>query len=95
MMKPKRAVALFSAVLVVSLGLCGANLEAFRVFGLSISGGPSPGRYGDLKDNLSMLLIVAAILEVAGMVIGLLGLVVSLIMWAADALDTPWNRPPQ
>jgi hypothetical protein len=82
--KHQKSVLLFAARLLISLGLCGLNREAFHVLHLSISGGPSPGPHGEAKDNLSLLFINAAIIEVIGIIIGAVGLVIAMLLWIAD-----------
>lgn len=79
--RAKKTVILFALVLLISVGLCGANYVAFPAFGLPISGGTPPGPHGELKVNVSLALIGTAFLELLAMGVGAAGLLVSLVVW--------------
>jgi hypothetical protein len=83
--RAKRAVTICALILLLSLGLCGANMVVFRVFGLAFSGGPAPGPHGALKDTAGLWFTFAAILEVLGMFVGGIGLAISLAAWLATS----------
>ncbi len=66
----------FAVLLIVSLGLCGANAALLSRFG-AIGGGPlPPGR----SETLSGILIMASFAEAGGILIGAAGLVVAGII---------------
>lgn len=84
--RAKKVLIISSVILVVSIGLCGANLLAFNVFHLGIGGGPSPGPHGAAKDATANALTLLAFLEVGGMLMGTIGMLISLIVWMGEAL---------
>lgn len=84
--RAKKALIISSAILVLSAGLCGANLLAFNIFHLGIGGGATPGPHGAAKDAAANALIPLAFLEVFGMAAGGIGMLISLIVWLGEAL---------
>jgi hypothetical protein len=72
-----RALAIFAAVLVISLGLCGLNFGAVSLLGTQMNGPAVPGNQA--AQRLSGILIWTGILELFGMGVGALGVVTSLL----------------
>jgi hypothetical protein len=72
-----RALAIFAAVLVISLGLCGLNVGAFSLFHPPINGPSVPGN--QFAERLGEILLGTGMLELIGMGVGALGLVVCVL----------------
>ena len=72
-----RALAIFAAVLVISLGLCGINYGAVFLFRSPASGPSVPANHG--ADRLGGILIGTGMLELLGMGVGALGVVTCLL----------------
>ena len=68
--------AVSAVVCLLSAGLCGLNWSLFSKYGAISGGTPEPPR----SEDLSMLLMGTAFLELVGMGLGALGLVVSGVM---------------
>ena len=84
-----RAIAIFAILLLVSLGLCGANFALFSKFGAISGGTPPPNR----PVWASNTLMITGFFELIGMLVGAVGLLVTLfailIMW----LSNLWHPP--
>jgi hypothetical protein len=83
-------VIVFALMLLLSLGLCGANLAAFHWSGAPVSGPSVQGH--KLQEQVAGALIVTAFLEGAGVLTGAVGLLVSLIGMGIAALMKPSNK---
>src|ERR1700736_2271409 len=72
-----RALAIFAALLVISLGLCGLNYGAVSLFRTPINGPSVPGNQA--AERLGGILIWTGMLELVGMGVGALGVVICLL----------------
>jgi len=72
-----KAAVFFACVLGVSFGLCGANLVGYMALSRKMGG---------LKGGIDLMLVSAGYLELAGMVFGLLGLVITGLIGMAMAI---------
>jgi hypothetical protein len=72
-----RGLAIFAAVLVISLGLCGLNYGAIVLLRTPISGPSVPGNQA--AERLGGILIGTGVLELLGMGVGALGLVICFV----------------
>jgi hypothetical protein len=72
-----RALAIFAALLVISLGLCGLNFGAMYLFRPPVSGPSVPGNQG--AERLGGILMGTGMLELLGMGVGALGVVTCLL----------------
>ena len=80
----KKALAVFAAMLIVSLGLCGTNYLAFSHFNLPVGGGTVAGQ--ESKERLAGILIISGALEVIAIAVSLLGVLVSLVGLALHSI---------
>jgi len=71
-----KAAVIFALLLIVSIGLCGANLALFSRYGAISGGTPEPPR----SAGGSLVLMATGFAELAGMVVGAAGLVVVGLM---------------
>lgn len=72
-----RALAIFAALLVISLGLCGLNYGAITLLDSAAKGPSSPANHG--AQRLSGIFIGTGMLELFGMGVGALGLVICFL----------------
>ena len=75
--------AISATVLILSLGLCGLNYAVFAVWHLPLERPTIPGHEG--SERIARQLILAAFVESIGIVLGALGLMLSLL-----ALSVKW-----
>ncbi len=83
-----QATAIFAAMFIVSVGLCGANMALMSRFATISGGTPPPGR----PVWASMTLITTAFIELLGMAVGAFGLIVvamlALFSWVNRKIAT-------
>ncbi len=83
-----KATAIFATLLLVSIGLCGANYVSVIVFS-TISAGSVPGE--GLKAFALDGLTFAGVAELLGMIVGALGLFITAVIMAVRAITKSWK----
>jgi hypothetical protein len=72
-----QALAIFAALAVISLGLCGLNYGAVLLLNTSANGPSAPANQG--AQRLGGILMGTGMLELVGMAVGALGVVICLL----------------
>jgi ABC-type transporter Mla subunit MlaD len=76
-----KLVTMFALLLLVSIGLCAGNLALFSHYGAIGGGQPNP----PASTDATMLLMGTGFVELAGMAVGMLGLIVvgviAIVSW--------------
>ncbi len=82
----KKALAIFITVLIVSLGLCGINFGLFTQTRDIFARAPAQN---SVFARATGILVFSGLAELAGIAIGLLGVIVSLLLMAYEAITRP------
>jgi len=83
-----KAATIFSVLLLVSTGLCGANILLFSHFGAVSGGTTEPPR----SAGLSMVIMSTGFAEMIGMLVGGCGLIAAIIAAAIRAIAQRISR---